>query len=116
MTAQLCGWSLETEDTGEVLIIRLPGARELLNISHLQSMADEMFRLFSYSGREQLALDFSEVDFLHSDALDQLVTLQKRLKQAGGSLSLWNVDRHLFSVLEATQLDRVLNARMGSPM
>lgn len=116
MTAQLCGWSLETEDFGDILVVRLPGARELLNVSHLQHLSDELYRLFSYSGRKQLALDFALVDFFHSDALDQLVQLQKRLQQIEGSLCLWNVDRHLFSVLETTQLDRVLNARTDAPM
>ncbi len=115
MTAQLCGWSLETEEYGDAFLIRMPGARHLLEDSHLRNLAEEMYRLFSYSGRKILALDFSAVDFLHSDALDQFVLLQKRLEQIDGKLCLWNVDRHLYSVLETTRLDRFLNARQDMP-
>jgi anti-anti-sigma factor len=59
----------------------------------------------------RVALDLGAVEFLSSVALAALVVLHKRVRGAGGHLSLVNPQPHVRRVLQVCRLDRVLDIR-----
>ena len=57
----------------------------------------------------RLVIDFSEVPYLTSPILGQLINLKKRLGMSGGRLGLRHVHPDLVEVFRITRLDRVFD-------
>jgi anti-sigma B factor antagonist len=58
---------------------------------------------------KNLVLDFKELSYLASAGLRVLVSAQKKLKAAGGTLGLINVCEEVMEVFEVTGLDDVFD-------
>jgi anti-anti-sigma factor len=71
------------------------------------------------SGRHQLILDLSAVEYINSAGLRELVQLLKRVRQKGGELSIANPTERVRTLLELVGLDSVLDiysdASLGWP-
>jgi anti-sigma B factor antagonist len=57
-------------------------------------------------GWRKILLNFGNVEYLSSAALGKLITLNKKLGQAGGKLILCNIDPQIHEVFEITKLDK----------
>ena len=55
----------------------------------------------------RLLLDFSDVAFISSKVLGQVITLDKVVKASGGRLKLCNVRPEIYELFRLTRLDRV---------
>ncbi len=60
------------------------------------------------SGRTRVVVDLTEVGFMDSSGLGALVAGLKKARQEGGDLRLTGVNQQVSTVLELTNLDRVL--------
>jgi len=60
-------------------------------------------------GRRKILLNFGNVEYLSSAALAKLITLNKKLQQVGGRLSLCNIDPQIYEVFEITKLNKLFN-------
>jgi anti-sigma B factor antagonist len=58
--------------------------------------------------KRQLLLDFTNVKYLNSLELGTLITLHKRVHDAGGQLTLFNLDAQLRELFSITRLDTFL--------
>ena len=107
MCASPSRW-FESEDIGNVTIVRLIGAKTLDEQTsraigaELSDVADKM------AGRK-LVLNFVDVEYLSSGALGVLLTLNRKMRDVGGKLILVNIDPKLYEVLEVTKLNKLLN-------
>ncbi len=59
-------------------------------------------------GACHLLLDFTNVAYLNSLELGTLITLHKRLKAAGGQLTLFNLNDQVYEIFTTTHLQTVL--------
>jgi anti-anti-sigma factor len=57
---------------------------------------------------QHLQLDFADVDYLNVVELGTLIALHKRVRRAGGRLTLCNLAAHLRELFTVTCLDTVL--------
>jgi anti-anti-sigma factor len=73
-----------------------------------EAVSEQLFHLVDDLQRRRLVLDFASVDSLTSLMIGKLVTLNKRLRDAGGRLVLCNVKPDLRGVFEVTGLTRLL--------
>ncbi len=55
-----------------------------------------------------LLLDFTNVEYLNSLELGTLITLHKRLKTAGGRLTLFNLNAQIYELFTITHLQTVM--------
>jgi anti-sigma B factor antagonist len=78
---------------------RLEGTR-----AQLTALADGV-----YDG--ELHLDFARIGSLGSTALGVLVSLHRRIDDAGGHLVIFNLAPHLQKLFRLTRLDTVLDVR-----
>jgi len=62
-------------------------------------------------GLAHILLNFSNVEYLSSAALGKLITLNKKLGQAGGKLILCNISPEILEVFEITKLDKFFKIR-----
>src|SRR6266568_3207242 len=76
---------LEVEDIGEVTVVNFTD-KKILDEQNIQIIGEQLFSLVDELGRRKLILNFSNVEYLSSAALGKFITLNKKVKTAGGSL------------------------------
>ena len=110
MTPQPVPQRLELKDIGDVKVARFTD-RHLLDQKTLEALGEELFSLVDQTGRQKLLLDFSNVQDISSLAIGMLVTLNKKMRAAGGKLVLCRMDPELRNVMAITQLDQLFVIR-----
>lgn len=86
----------------------------LMNPLELERIGAGLFRLVDEEKRERLVLDFTKVQYLSSQAIGIILTLNKKLSgtSAGGqNLVLCGVGPQLMQLLKITRLDRILTIK-----
>src|ERR671922_473412 len=94
---------LEAEEIGDVTVVSFMD-RKILDEQNIQVIGEQLFSLVDESGRKKLLLNFANVEHLSSAALGKLITLNKKLQQAGGRLVLCNIRPEILEVFQITQL------------
>lgn len=97
---------LKVENTGDITVVHFTD-KKLLDKPNIQMIGEELFRLVDILGRHKILLNFQDVEYLSSGALGKLITLNNKVKAAGGWLVLWNMDPMIFEVLRIAKLDRI---------
>ena len=80
----------------------------------LEDIGKELYRLVDEEDRRKLILDFEKVQYLSSQAIGIILTLNKKLSggAAGGeNLVLCGVGPQLMQLLKITRLDRILTIK-----
>jgi anti-sigma B factor antagonist len=99
---------LEVEDIGDVTVVNFTD-RKILDEQNIQAIGEQLFSLVDENGRKKILLNFGNVEYLSSAALAKLITLNKKLQQAGGRLILCNIDPSIYEVFEITKLNKLFN-------
>lgn len=94
-----------TTDSG-VVVIRPEGR---LNMVAAPSLRKELHGLVE-TGNSRLVVDLSKTDFIDSSGLGALISGLKVARQAGGDLRIAAPTKQVVTVLELTNLNRVLRA------
>jgi anti-anti-sigma factor len=95
---------VEVEVRGDVFCVRFRSRR--LDETGIYEMADELIALGQEEGCRKLALSLGpgSPEFLYSVFLSKLLTVQRRLRELGGSLKLCVVSPEVMTVFAACQL------------
>src|SRR3954447_13281486 len=99
---------LEVEDIGEVTVVNFID-RKILDEQNIQKIGEDLFSLVDELGRRKILLNFGNVEYLSSAALGKLITLNNKVKKAGGKLVLCNIDPQIYEVFEITRLNKLFN-------
>jgi anti-sigma B factor antagonist len=79
----------------------------ILDASQITDISSELHALIEDKQARKMVFDFEQVRFLSSQALGMLITLQKRLDAAGGTLKVAAMRNELRQVFTITKLDRL---------
>ena len=101
---------LDINEVGDVTVVRFRDQKIVEDIN-IQELGQEMFRLIESDNRKKLLLNFSSVDFLSSAALGKLITLDKKMKAAGGTLKFSNIRAEIYEVFVITRLNRLFDIK-----
>jgi anti-sigma B factor antagonist len=96
---------LETEDTGEVLIIRVLNRR--IKYEQSAGLGDQLKEAASMFGGRNVLLDFENVEYMTSEALGKLVSLKKAMP-AEGQLKIVLTNKNIKEVFKITNFDRII--------
>jgi len=96
---------LEVEDIGDVTVVNFVD-RKILDEQNIQIIGEQLFSLVDKVGRRNILLNLCNVNNLSSAALGKLITLNKKVTQAGGRLILCGIAPQIFEVSEITKLDK----------
>jgi anti-sigma B factor antagonist len=78
----------------------------------LEEIGRELYKLVDEQDRRKLILDFEQVQYLSSQAIGILLTLNKKLAALKGShLTLCSIGPKLQELLRITRLDRMLTVK-----
>ncbi|MBN2023704.1 MAG: STAS domain-containing protein [Pirellulales bacterium] len=101
---------LEVNEVGDVTVVRFRD-QKILDDLNIQELGRELARLVEVENRARLLLNFASVEFLSSAALGKLITLDKKVKAAGGTLRLCCIQPEIFEVFVITKLNRVFDIK-----
>ena len=101
---------LDVSDRGDVSVVRFMD-RKLVESENILAVAQELTDLVEREKRKNLLLNFSTLDFLSSEALGKLITLERLVKRHQGQLKLSNIRPEIFEVFTMTKLNRVFDIR-----
>ena len=98
-------FSTELLDNG-VEVVRPAGRLNMVSASRLKSVVNELVG----NGHTRVVIDLSDTEFIDSSGLGALVSCLKMTRQAGGDLRIAGPTRQARTVLDLTNLGRVLQS------
>jgi anti-anti-sigma factor len=101
---------VEVAAVGEVTVVRFLD-RKILDAAKIQELGDELFSLVGYEDRRKLMLNFSNVEFLSSAALNKLIILEKKMKADDGRLVLSDLRPEIHEVFVITRLTQLFEIK-----
>lgn len=93
---------LNTEKNGAELTVHLSGELNTITAPELSALLDK-----ELDDVQNLKMDFAKCDYVSSAGLRVLLATFKKMKAAGGDMSLTNVGDDFRDVLKITGLDAV---------
>ena len=99
---------LDVSEVGEVTVVRFKD-RRILDASNIEELGIELFELIEQEDRKKLLLNFADVEFLSSAALNKLIILDKKIKSGGGKLKLTDLRPEIHEVFVITRLNQLFD-------
>jgi anti-sigma B factor antagonist len=97
--------SFAIKKQGDICIVDVEGQLIVGNRQELkQKVLDELER-----GERKFLVDFSQTGYIDSSGLGVLVSLSKKIREAGGELRLANLNDDLKTLFELTKLDTLFH-------
>src|SRR5262245_44775569 len=97
---------LEVEDIGDVTVVSFRD-KKILDEQNIQVISEQLFSLVDDLGRRKILLNFGNVEYLSSAALEMLIALNKKVTQANGELILCNIAPQIYEIFEITKLNKL---------
>jgi anti-sigma B factor antagonist len=91
----------QSRDGSGVTVVKVDGQ---LIVGNRQELKDLVFAALD-AGERRLLIDFSQTGYIDSSGLGALVSISKRVREAGGELRLSGLNEDLRSLFELTKLD-----------
>jgi len=101
---------LDVETIGDITIAKFVD-KKILDETNIQIIGNQLFGLVEDDGRKKIILDFSNVEYLSSAALGKLITMDKKVKTAGGKLRLCSIRPDIYEVFAITKLNQVFDIK-----
>ena len=79
----------------------------ILDATYIEELGDELFGLVEQDGCKKLVINFSDVEFLSSAALNKLIILDKKVKANDGILVLCELRQEISEIFSITRLDQL---------
>lgn len=98
------GFSVRKEASGVVVV----GVDGQLIVSNRHELKERVTEAVDFGARKIL-VDFSNTGYIDSSGLGALVSLAKKLREAGGELRLAGLNEDLRTLFELTKLDTLFN-------
>src|SRR5688572_29382907 len=95
---------------GEVSMVRFVD-RKIIDAANIQELGDELFALVEKEGRKLMVLNFTNVEFLSSAALNKLIILEKKVKAHSGQMRLCNLRPEIYEVFAITRLNQLFDIK-----
>jgi anti-sigma B factor antagonist len=99
---------LQLEDVGDVTVVRF-GQCKVLDRQNMPAVREQLYRLVDDLGRRKLLVSFDGVEYLDSLALGILITLNRKLQDTGGRLTLCSLSPQAYKVFETTRLNTLFH-------
>ncbi len=101
---------LDIDQIGDVTVARFVD-KKILDENNIQIIGNQLFGLVEEDGRKKIVLNFANVEYLSSAALGKLITMDKKVKAAGGKLRLCAIRPDIYEVFAITRLNKLFDIR-----
>lgn len=114
MTKPVAEPLIEVRRNGDSTTIYLRNCTSLDN-SNVERIGDQLAQVAESNGNSTLRLNLGDVQFLSSLALGKLLSLNKKVRQQGGKLTLENPQPTVREIFSLTRLDNLIEVCDGKP-
>lgn len=97
---------LEVSAVDDITVVRFVD-RRILDANSIEELGDELFALVEKQPEPKLLINFTDVEFLSSAALNKLIILDKKVKTNSGKLVLSDLRPEINEVFTITRLDQL---------
>lgn len=97
-------FSFSVNKEGEISILHIKGRLDAISSPKLETKVKEIIA----SGCKKLLINFNEVDYLSSAGMRLLLATAKKLKEAGGTLVISDLNDDILEIIKIAGLERVL--------
>jgi len=97
---------LEISEVGDVTVVRFSNSK-ILDASNIEELGAQLFHLVEDENRQKLLLNFQNVEFLSSAALNKLIILDKKTKSISVKLKLCSLRPEILEVFVITRLNQL---------
>lgn len=101
---------IEVTEVGDVAVVRFVD-RKILDAANIQELGDELFSLVEQDKRDRILLNFTDVEFLSSAALNKLIIMDKKVKANGGKLKFCSLRPEILEVFVITRLNQLFEIK-----
>jgi anti-sigma B factor antagonist len=105
---------IHIQHIGDVTVVTFRD-RRIIDEPNIQKIGEELFGLVDMLDCRKILTDFSNINYLSSAAIGKLLTLNKKVKAAGGKLVLCNLEPNVHEVLMVARV-RALEVRDWNPV
>jgi anti-sigma B factor antagonist len=91
----------QTKDASGVAVVQVEGQLIVGNRQELKDLVQAALD----RGERRILIDFSRTGYIDSSGLGALVSISKKIREAGGELKLSGLNEDLRSLFELTKLD-----------
>ena len=100
--------ALHVEESGDTIAVGFVDCK-VLNEQSVEVIREDLYGLVTKVGKRQLQLKFNDVEFVCSAFLGTLISLNRKLTDAGGKLIIVNASPNIVEVFELTGLTKLIN-------
>jgi anti-sigma B factor antagonist len=97
---------LEISEQRDVTLVKFSDGK-ILDASNIEELGTQLFDLVEKENRKKMLLDFQNVEFLSSAALNKLIILDKKMKGVSGKLKLCSLRPEILEVFVITRLNQL---------
>ena len=97
---------LELEQVETVAVVKFRD-KKVMDPSRIEQMGKELLGLLEGDANERLLINFDNVSFFSSAAINKLIVLEKQVKAKGGRLRLCNLRPEVRDLFQYTSLDKM---------
>ena len=97
---------LRTRRIGDVVQVEFID-RNILDEANIQAIGEEISSIIDSQPKPKLLISFANVDHLSSAALGTMITINNRIRNAGGQLRLADIDPQIYEVFVITKLNKL---------
>ena len=97
---------LELDQVDTVAVVKFRD-KKVMDPSRIEQMGKELLELLEDDENERLLINFDNVSFFSSAAINKLIVLEKQVRAKGGKLRLCNLRPEVRDLFSYTSLDQM---------
>lgn len=97
---------LELDEVETVAVVRFRD-KKVMDPSRIEKMGQELLEIVDGESNERLLINFDNVSFFSSAAINKLIVLEKQVRAKGGKLRLCNLRPEVRDLFSYTSLDQM---------
>jgi anti-anti-sigma factor len=105
---------LKADPARDVTGVHFTGSKTSLGVEALHRVRDQLLAFADAANESDLLLDFGNVDYVCSMALDMLATLHKKLLASGRRMTVCNPAPQVHEVFAAARMDKRFDLRLAA--
>ena len=95
---------IKLQDVEDVAVVKF-NDEKVVDPARIEKLGSELLSLADDDNRQKLLLNFDNVTFFSSAAINKLIVLEKRMRAQGGKLKLSNLRPEVKDLFSFTNLD-----------
>lgn len=101
---------LKVDNVDQIAVVKFVDPK-VMDPSRIEKMGSELLALLENVGNENVVVNFENVSFFSSAAINKLIVLEKHLRARGGEIRLSNLTPEVRDLFSYTHLDELFQIR-----